>query len=51
VNRPYKNERIPKGHIGEPADAAEAVAFLVSDKAKYAVGALLPVDGGLNISR
>jgi NAD(P)-dependent dehydrogenase (short-subunit alcohol dehydrogenase family) len=29
---------------------AEAVAFLVSDEAKYIVGALLPVDGGLNIS-
>ena len=39
VNRPYKNERIPKGHIGEPVDAAEAVAFLVSDEAKYIVGA------------
>jgi NAD(P)-dependent dehydrogenase (short-subunit alcohol dehydrogenase family) len=50
VNRPFKSERIPKGHIGEPADVAEAVAFLVSDKAKYTIGALLPVDGGLNIS-
>ena len=50
ANRPYKSERIPKGHIGEPADVAEAVAFLVSDKAKYTLGALLPVDGGLNIS-
>lgn len=50
VNRPYENERIPIGHIGEPVDVAEAVAFLVSDEAKYIVGALLPVDGGLNIS-
>jgi len=50
ANRPYQNERVPIGHIGEPRDVAEAVAFLVSDKAKYAVGALLPIDGGLNAS-
>jgi len=50
VGRPFQNERIPIGHIGEPADVAHAVAFLLSDEAKYIVGALLPVDGGLNIS-
>lgn len=50
VDRPFKNQRIPAGHIGEPEDVAEAVAFLVSDKAKYIVGAVLPVDGGFNIS-
>jgi NAD(P)-dependent dehydrogenase (short-subunit alcohol dehydrogenase family) len=50
VDRPFKNQRIPVGHIGEPEDVAEAVAYLVSDKAKYIVGALLSVDGGFNIS-
>jgi len=50
VGRPYKNDRIPIGHIGNPEDVAEAVAFIISDKAKYIVGAILPVDGGLNIS-
>lgn len=50
VDRPYTNQRIPIGHIGEPLNVAEAVAFLVSDKARYIVGAMLPVDGGLNIS-
>jgi len=50
VGRPYKNDRIPIGHIGNPEDVAEAVAFIISDKAKYIVGAILSVDGGLNIS-
>ena len=50
VGRPYQNERIPIGHIGNPEDVAEAVAFITSDKAKYIVGAILSVDGGLNIS-
>lgn len=50
VDRPYKNQRIPVGHIGDPQDVAQAVAFLVSDKAKYIVGAVLPVDGGFNVS-
>jgi 3-oxoacyl-[acyl-carrier protein] reductase len=48
VNRPYQNPRIPAGHIGDPKDVANAVAFLISEKAKYIIGALLPVDGGLN---
>jgi NAD(P)-dependent dehydrogenase (short-subunit alcohol dehydrogenase family) len=50
VNRPYENSRIPIGHIGSPEDVAEAVAFLVSEKAKYIIGAFLPVDGGVNIA-
>jgi NAD(P)-dependent dehydrogenase (short-subunit alcohol dehydrogenase family) len=50
VGRPYQNEMIPIGHIGNPEDVAEAVAFIISDKAKYIIGATLSVDGGLNIS-
>ncbi len=50
VNRPYENPRIPIGHIGNPEDVAEAVAFLISEKAKYIVGAILPVDGGINVA-
>jgi len=50
VNRPYENPRIPIGHIGNPEDVGEAVSFLISEKAKYIVGAILPVDGGVNIS-
>ncbi len=49
-DRLHQNARVPVGHVGEPIDVAEAVAFLVSDKARYTVGSLLPVDGGLDIS-
>jgi NAD(P)-dependent dehydrogenase (short-subunit alcohol dehydrogenase family) len=49
-NRPYESPGIPAGHIGEPQDVANAVSFLLSDKAKYIYGAILPVDGGMNSS-
>jgi len=49
-NRPYENPGIPAGHIGEPQDVANAVSFLLSDKAKYIYGAMLSVDGGMNSS-
>ena len=49
-NRPYESPGVPAGHIGEPQDVANAVSFLLSDKAKYIYGALLPVDGGMNSS-
>lgn len=41
--------RTPMGHLGEPADVAEAVYFLSSDAAKYITGVVLPVDGGNSI--
>ncbi len=50
ANRPHENARVPIGHIGAPIDVAEAVAFLVSDKAKYTLGTTLAVDGGLDSS-
>jgi glucose 1-dehydrogenase len=37
---------IPWGRLGQPADIAKAVAFLVSDDADYITGATLRVDGG-----
>jgi NAD(P)-dependent dehydrogenase (short-subunit alcohol dehydrogenase family) len=38
---------IPMGRIGQPSDTAEAVAWLLSDKASYVTGATLSVDGGM----
>jgi NAD(P)-dependent dehydrogenase (short-subunit alcohol dehydrogenase family) len=49
ANRAYENSRIPAGHIGEPADVARAVRFLLSDEAKFIYGQILPVDGGMSV--
>lgn len=39
--------RIPLGRAAEPDEIAEAVAWLLSDKASYATGTVLRVAGGL----
>jgi NAD(P)-dependent dehydrogenase (short-subunit alcohol dehydrogenase family) len=36
----------PMGRLGEPEEAARAIAFLASDEASFITGAILPVDGG-----
>lgn len=38
---------VPMGRLGQPAEMAEAVVWLLSDKAAYVTGAVLSVDGGM----
>ena len=42
--------RFVLGRMGRPADIAEAVAFLASDRASYVTGATLPVTGGAELA-
>jgi len=39
--------RIPLGRLATPADIADAVTFLTSDRARFINGAVLAVDGGI----
>jgi NAD(P)-dependent dehydrogenase (short-subunit alcohol dehydrogenase family) len=47
---PWKREevtgRIPLGRWATPEDIAPAIAWLLSDDARYVTGAVVPVDGG-----
>jgi NAD(P)-dependent dehydrogenase (short-subunit alcohol dehydrogenase family) len=41
---------IPAGRIARPAEIAETIVWLLSDKASYLFGAEIIVDGGLSAS-
>jgi 3-oxoacyl-(acyl-carrier-protein) reductase len=43
-------ERVPLGKIGEGADIAQAVRFLISDESKYITGHTLDVNGGMHMA-
>ena len=45
-----KLEQIPLGRVAQPAEVAEAVAFLASGKASYITGQTLNVNGGMLFS-
>lgn len=40
-------QQIPMARLGKPSDIADAVAFLVSDRADYITGQVLHVNGGM----
>jgi len=46
VQREWMIERVPSGRLGRPEEVADAVGFLVSDRAAYISGANLTVSGG-----
>lgn len=46
VNEAQIKRRIPLGRLAQPADVADAVAFLLSEKASFITGHSLYVDGG-----
>ena len=39
-------KRVPLGRLGQPADTAHAVSFLVSPRTAFITGSCLRVDGG-----
>ncbi|NMO20497.1 SDR family oxidoreductase [Pyxidicoccus fallax] len=42
------NARIPAHRVGDPAELAEAICWLLSDAASYVTGSIMAVDGGMS---
>lgn len=38
---------VPLGRLGEPAEIADVITFLASERASFVTGTFLPVDGGI----
>ena len=45
-----RRRKTPLGRLGEEADIANAIAFLVSSEASFITGAILNVDGGCSLT-
>ena len=41
------NAMTPMNRAAQPSEVAQAAAWLLSDRASYVNGAVLPVDGGM----
>ena len=46
----YLTGLIPMGRVGTPAEVAEAMLYLASDRSSYVNGVVLPVEGGQTIA-
>ena len=42
-------DRVPVGRLGQATDVARCVRFLLEDEASYITGAVLTVNGGLEM--
>jgi acetoacetyl-CoA reductase len=42
-------KRVPVGRLGTPEEVAHAVMFLLDDRSAYVTGAVIPVNGGLDM--
>nr|WP_097229943.1 SDR family oxidoreductase [Streptomyces zhaozhouensis] len=45
----HLNSRTPLGRAADPEEIAQAAAWLLSDRASYVTGTVLPVDGGMHV--